>query len=103
MGKFNRRVDGNQSEIVKALTACYFSVEDLSAVGGGLTDLLVGGQMRCPHCSTMFAQNKLIEIKNAATGGDLNKRQRRWFDEWRGQRVKVYTAEEALRACGVKV
>jgi Holliday junction resolvase len=48
-----KRVDNNQAEIVKALRQAGWHCTDLSAVGGGVPDLLV----------TQFGQAHLIEIK----------------------------------------
>lgn len=103
MSRYARRKDANQNEIVRALHQAMISTFDLSRVGGGLTDILAGALMPCPQCGFRFRQNKLIEIKNAETRGKLNRKQVDFFEAWRGQRVQVYTPEEALRECGVRI
>lgn len=101
MSKYAKRVDGDHRAIVSDLTDAHLSVCDLSRVGQGVCDLLVGGVMPCPHCGARYKQNKLIEIKTK--GRDLNERQETFFTFWKGPRIRVYTAAEALRECGVKV
>src|SRR5262245_22758655 len=88
------RRDANQHPIVQVLLQAGYSVQDLSAVGGGLTDLLVGGIDR----ETGRPGNWLLEIKTDL--GQLNKRQVRWHDAWRGQKAIVRTGDEALAAVG---
>ena len=51
------------------------SIVDLSQVGFGCPDLLVGFRKR----------NFLIEIKNPATYGKLSADQNDFFDNWRGE------------------
>jgi hypothetical protein len=48
-----RKVDANQREIVQALRQAGWHVTDLSAVGGGVPDLL----------ATQFGQAHLVEVK----------------------------------------
>ena len=88
----NAKTDQNQAEIVKALRQVGATVHDLSAVGGGCPDILVG------HKNVTY----LIEIKNPDTKGKLNKLQQKWHAEWRGQVAVVETVEEALRMIGVE-
>lgn len=84
--RYKARVDHNQSEIIAALEAVGCTV-----VAIGLpVDLLVGYRKR----------NFLIEVKNPNTDYGKNDRgtdeQRKFFYEWRGQVMKVSTAEEAV-------
>jgi hypothetical protein len=93
------KVDANQAEIVSALRKAGRSVVDLSAVGNGCTDLLVGwgGQM--------FGKNILMEIKNdKAQKSDrvLTKAQIDFHRDWRGPIVVVETVEDALEAAGIR-
>lgn len=91
-----RKVDANQAEIVEALRGVGCSVVDLSAVGGGAPDLLVGRDGR----------NWLIECKNPNrrkekfSGSRLatEERQAKFRSEWRGQVAVAFTPDEALRA-----
>ena len=93
MSKFRgpgHRMDGNHGEIVAALCAAGCAVLDLSAVGDGMPDILVH------HRGKLF----LIEIKNKATRGKLNKRQQAFVDEWPAPVYVAYTAEQALAIVG---
>lgn len=78
------KVDANQAEIVEALRAVGCSVQDLSSVGQGVTDLLIG-------CSGV---NLLIEVKT--TEGTYTPAQIKWHAAWRGQRSTVRSIDEAL-------
>lgn len=94
MSRHARRVDNNQSQIVTELQQIGASVIDLSGVGGGVCDLLVGYR----------GVNYLMEIKNLETGygkRGLNKNQKDLADEWRGSPIHVvYTGDEALKIIG---
>lgn len=73
MRHYKRRTDKNQVEIINALKTEGFSVVDLSAVGGGVPDLLV-------------ARNKktyLIEVKSEK--GQLNQMQINFRRAWKGR------------------
>ena len=79
-----KRADANQAEIVEALREVGVSVLILSQVGGGCPDLLIGWQ----------GKNHLIEVK--APNGDLSKRQKEFFDNWRGRTYIVRSVDEVL-------
>ncbi len=82
--------DANQSAIVRALRQCGASVVDLHAVGGGVSDLLVGHR----------GVNYLLEVK--VETGMLRESQTRFIAEWRGLGPKVVrTPAEALQAIGI--
>lgn len=89
-----KRTDANQAEIVQALRQAGYSVCDLSKVGGGVTDLLIGGICK----ETGKRRNWILEVKTVT--GKLNKRQQAWHADWRGQRDVVRTIDEALAAVG---
>ncbi len=78
------RTDHNQAEIIKAFEALGCSVFDLSNVGGGLCDLLVG----------LVGINLLVEIKNPK--GKLTPAQTDFFKNWRGQKTIITTQAEAI-------
>ena len=84
------KTDDNQQEIIDALRAIGASVQDLSKVGGGCPDILVG------H----WGKNYLLEIKNPDTKGKLSTNQIVWHKNWHGQVAVVRTVEEAFRAIG---
>jgi hypothetical protein len=85
------RVDENQAQVVSALRQVGASVLDLSAVGGGCPDLLIGFRGR---------MNLLMEVKSG--GGRLSNRQRMWHHTWRGYPVvTVQSVDEAMVAVGI--
>lgn len=95
------RVDGNQSDLVRALTSAHWSVQTLAAVGGGVPDLLCGGNMPCVWCRRPNRSNLLIEAKTG--NGTLTPDQERWHRDWRGQVAIARTMEEALKIAGIEV
>lgn len=88
------KLDANHSKIVAALRQVGATVLDLSAVGGGCPDLLVGYR----------GHDLLMEVKD----GEKKPSQRRlrpnqveFCERWRGKEpVKVETVDEALRIIG---
>ncbi len=84
-----RRIDGNHREIVDALRQAGCPVLDLSAVGGGVPDLVV---LRRDKTITLF------EIKMPR--GKLNALQASWHARWAGHVHVVRTVEEALKLAG---
>jgi len=87
--------DGNHTAIVRALLDAGRSVQDLSAVGGGCPDLLVGFAGRCV----------LLEIKCSRKEGGSDRvsaNQVLWHRAWRGTPVVVVrSVAEALEATGI--
>ena len=82
------KADHNQSELLRNLrTIPGLSVVDLSGVGRGCPDLLIGYQ----------GKNYLVEVKNRATWGKLNARQKEWFSTWTGQAMVVLQAEDIFK------
>jgi len=82
-----KRTDLNQKELVRTLKQIPgVSVVDLSAVGQGCPDLLVGYK----------GKNFLFEIKNTRTKGKLNERQEEWFSAWKGQVCVVRDIDDLL-------
>ena len=87
------KTDANQGEIVDALRAVGASVQPLHAVGGGVTDLLVGFR----------GANYLIEVKDGRkppSARKLTPDQERWHRDWRGQVSIAEWPEDALRIIG---
>ena len=76
--RYHKKKDANQNPIVAELIQAGYSVQDMSPVGGGLTDLLVGGV----DARDGQRKNWLIEIKGAK--GKLNPLQEEWHAAWRG-------------------
>ena len=95
------RVDENQAAIVKALLQAGCGVVDLSAVGGGVPDLLVHPPT-FPDCRMAV----LLEIKNPAkpkADRALTPAQVKFHADWKGWLFVVTTVDEALAAVGVKL
>ena len=86
-----KRVDENQREIVQALNGIKgCEVLDLSAVGEGCPDIVVG----------YMGRNYFFELKNQDKPlGDkqLTQPQQKFFDNWTGQRQKVETIQEIIK------
>ena len=82
---YSKRVDANQLEIVKALERIGCIVCEI----GWPLDLLVGYRQR----------NWLLEVKDPAkppSQRKLTKDEQDFWDNWRGQKAKVETVDEAL-------
>jgi hypothetical protein len=94
MSKY-RRKDANQNPIVRELMQAGYSVIDLSAVGDGLPDILVGGIDRRDGTRKAWP----MEIKTEK--GKLNPLQEEWHAAWRGPVHIVRTPTEALAVVGV--
>lgn len=83
------RTDANHADVMRALRAVGCSVQDLSAVGQGCPDLLIGVSTR----------NIAMEVKDGAKGPSRRKltpAQVDWHGGWRGQACVVSSADEAL-------
>ena len=88
---YRSRTDSNQGEIVKALRAVGCSVQDLSAVGEGCPDLLVG----------INGKDYLLECKSIS--GKLTSWQAIWHSQWNGRKCAVVRdVKEALAAIGAE-
>ena len=84
-----KRTDANQSSIIAVLREVGATVVDLSAVGKGVPDLLVG------HRGVTY----LLEVKNVK--GKTTPDQDAFYAWWRGGPVHIVrTADEALSAIG---
>ncbi|MCB0063487.1 MAG: hypothetical protein KDE19_15300 [Caldilineaceae bacterium] len=81
------KVDANQNEIVRAIRDAYgpHTVLDLSAVGGGCPDLLIG----------VRGKNLFAELKTAT--GKLTNDQIHFHDRWQGQLCVARSLDEVLR------
>lgn len=85
------RTDSNHAEIVKAFRDIGASVQDLSRVGQGCPDLLVGFRGLC----------FLVEIKDGSkvpSRRELTVAQREWHMRWAGQVAVVDSVEQAITA-----
>lgn len=83
---YNKKVDANQAKIVHELKALGLTVCDLSAVGQGVPDLIVGFQ----------GVNLLVEVKNSR--GVLTSSQKEWHERWKGKVVVAYYTHDILYA-----
>lgn len=77
------RRDGNEQEIIRALRAAGYSVQQLS--GKGVPDLLVG----------VGGVNVLLEVKDGFSAR-MTAAEEFWHTSWRGQAAVVYDARSAL-------
>lgn len=93
--RYNRRKDANQSPIVAGLIQAGYSVFDASAVGGGFTDLVVGGVDR----KDGIRKNWIMEVKTVK--GKLNPLQVEWHETWRGPVHIIRSLDDALLVVGV--
>lgn len=87
---YARRVDDNHAEIVAALRKIGCSIIDISELGGGAPDLIVG------YRGVWY----VLEIKNPQTQygrKGFNKNQKAWIAEVAG-RAPVYIITSALEA-----
>ena len=85
-----KRVDANQSLIVKELRAIGATVQSLADLGKGVPDLLVGWR----------GQNWLMEIKDwkqPPSKRRLTPDEKKWHQSWNGQVHVVETFDEALK------
>ena len=81
-----KRVDVNQREIVHALRTLGATVQDLSGVGNGCPDLLIGYR----------GVTMLIEVKRDAKA-KLTTHQVEWHNNWRGGLVaRIESIDEAI-------
>ena len=80
------KTDANQKRIVKDLRAVGATVCDLSSVGKGCPDILVGYRHK----------NWLFEIKNAQGLDKTTPAQDVWLDNWKGQWAIIYNSSEAI-------
>ena len=85
-----KRVDDNQTQVVKALRAEGWTVTHLHAVGKGCPDLLVG--------VTRFnvKYNFLLEVKDGSKAWKLTPDQVIWHYNWKGQVAVVTSPEQAV-------
>ena len=92
---YGSRKDDNHKEIVEALTKAGAYVLDMSHVGRGFPDLIVGFQ----------SKTFLMEIKNPKTSygrKGLNTNQLKWKESWTGGSYFVVDSiESGLSAIGV--
>jgi Holliday junction resolvase len=82
-----KRTDSNQQEIINALREIGCSVQDLSQVGRGTPDILVG----------FHNVNVLLEIKFCeGRAPRLTEPENIWIREWKGQVGVVTSVEDAI-------
>lgn len=87
MSKYARRVDANQSEIIKVFKQLGCSVFDCSRVAGGFPDLLVGRNQK----------TVLVEIKSSEKAS-YTPAQEMFMLNWRGSTVvRINDIDGAIR------
>lgn len=85
------KIDANQNEIVSALRKTGCSVQILSSVGKGCSDLVVG----------FAGLNLMMEVKDGSkppSAQKLTLDQVKWHQDWNGTVVVVNSVEQALQA-----
>jgi Holliday junction resolvase len=90
MRKYAARTDDNHTEIINAFRSCGFSVQDLSAAGDGIPDLLIGRR----------GKNYLIEVKDGnkpPSKRKLTQKQLDWHDAWLGQVEIIESVSDVMR------
>jgi hypothetical protein len=83
MPRWAAKTDANQSAIVRRLRELGCSVTDLSRVGQGCPDILVG----------LWSVTIPVEIKSET--GKLTDDQKKWADSWHGSFVVVRSEDDA--------
>ncbi len=84
---FAKRVDKNQKDIVEAFRKCGATVIDLSKVGKGIPDLLVGYNNK----------TALVEIKSSETA-KFTPHQEAFIREWNGGTLaRIHDIDGVLR------
>lgn len=89
------KVDGNQPDIVQAYRRAGATVCDLSPMGSGVPDLLIG------HVWQGMRRSFVAEVKDPAQPAckrKLNPGETLWRDEWRGEYWLIETVDDVLRS-----
>jgi len=87
------RVDANHAEIVRAFRDMNCSVQDLSRVGAGCPDLLIG--LRASHGRACIA----VEVKDGKkfpSQRKLTAEQMIWHNEWQGAKAIVESVDDVV-------
>lgn len=85
------KIDANQNEIVDALRKIGCSVQILSNVGKGCTDLAVG-------FSNLTLMMEIKDGNKPPSAQKLTADQVKWHSEWKGSKVVVNSIEGAIHA-----
>lgn len=89
-----KRVDDNQTTIVRQLRKLGVSVQHLHTIGQGCPDLLLG----------VRGKNFLVELKDGSKSESKKKLtddEEKFFNEWNGQVNKCETLEEIIKVIGL--
>lgn len=89
------KIDANQNEIVDALRKAGCTVQILSSVGKGCTDLVVGIPFREVGLSLMM---EVKDGKKPKSAQKLTPDQVDWHNKWVGSKVVVSSVESAIEA-----
>lgn len=102
MGRYARRTDDNQTEIVKALRARGHLVQSLAGCARGVPDLLVGAKRRLNGIHNQQPHFVVLEVKDGRkipSARKLNDLETAWHEAYRGWPVFVVEcAEDAIAA-----
>ena len=97
--RYGGRRDANQSDLLAAINEIPGVLAvDMGAVGGGVTDLLIG------HAGINYlAEIKLLPVKGKvyASQSQLNDCQVEWHSKWPGQVAVVRTIDDVLELLGI--
>jgi hypothetical protein len=93
--RFQRGIDANQKEISEMLEKAGLSVCDLSMVGKGCADILVGGE----RIQYGIEANLLVELKTDEKK-KLTEDQEKFHRKWRGPIMKAWSGEQILEWFG---
>lgn len=91
-----KRVDANQSRVVKELRQLGVSVQSIAEVGDGCPDILCGFR----------GVNVVLEIKDwkqPVSKRRLSPKEKLWHEGWRGQVQTIETSAEAFSVIEIEV
>ena len=92
MNKYAKRVDANHTQVVEALRSAGCVVDDLSAIGGGVPDLLVGYMRRGER---LFWLCEIKDGKKPKSDQKLTDAQIHWHEKYAGWPVSIVDGPEA--------
>lgn len=88
MPTYTNRLDANQSEIKLALIASGWTVIETNIMRGKMLDLLIA------------KQGVTIAVECKMPGKKLTPSEAKFFEDWPGLKVIVYSGQDAATVCG---